>query len=399
MSKSRWVIVIALASLAILVIAYGFIARPVAVDLATVSRAPFRLIVEEEGKTRVRDRFVISSPVAGFLRRVMLDVGDPVKRGQVVAELEPLRSAVLDPRSRAEAEAEVSAAEAAVRAAEENLHAAEAAAGYAAANHERTRKLFEAGYDSRDSLDQAESEARRTEAVRLSAEASLRVAVSRLDRARSTLRYSAAEGVADRRRIVPVVSPVAGTVLKLHRESEGVLNAGEPLIDVGDPSRLEVEVEVLSADAVNIRQGTPVLFERWGGGPSLSGKVRVVEPAGFTKISSLGVEEQRVLVIADITSPAESWQRLGDRYRVEAKFIVWEADNALQLPAGALFRHGQDWAVFVVEGGRARLRKIEVGHRSGLAAEILSGLQEGATVIVHPGDTIADGTRVKSRKP
>jgi rhodanese-related sulfurtransferase len=231
-SKSRWVIVIALASLAILVIAYGFIARPVAVDLATVSRAPFRLIVEEEGKTRVRDRFVISSPVAGFLRRVMLDVGDPVKRGQVVAELEPLRSAVLDPRSRAEAEAEVSAAEAAVRAAEENLHAAEAAAGYAAANHERTRKLFEAGYDSRDSLDQAESEARRTEAVRLSAEASLRVAVSRLDRARSTLRYSAAEGVADRRRIVPVVSPVAGTVLKLHRESEGVLNAGEPLVDV-----------------------------------------------------------------------------------------------------------------------------------------------------------------------
>jgi HlyD family secretion protein len=142
-----------------------------------------------------------------------------------------------------------------------------------------------------------------------------------------------------------------------------------------------------------------VLFERWGGGPSLSGKVRVVEPAGFTKISSLGVEEQRVLVIADITSPAESWQRLGDRYRVEAKFIVWEADNALQLPAGALFRHGQDWAVFVVEGGRARLRKIEVGHRSGLAAEILSGLQEGATVIVHPGDTIAGGTRVKSRKP
>ncbi|MGE5239342.1 MAG: efflux RND transporter periplasmic adaptor subunit [Chloroflexota bacterium] len=397
MSRSRWIILIALTVAVFAVLVYRLTGHSEPVDVVTVSRGPLTVTVDEEGKTRVRDRFVISAPVAGYLRRITLDAGDVVTKGQVVAELEPLRSIVLDPRTRAEAEAEVTAAEAAVKAAEENLRAATAAAEYNAAHLERARKLFQAGYESSDSLDQAESDARRTEALKLSAAASLEMARSRLERARRTLRYSAAEGVADRRRIVAVGSPVSGHVLKLHRESEGVVAVGDALIDVGDPSKLEVEVEVLSADAVRIKVGTKVLFERWGGEPILSGTVRVVEPAGFTKISSLGVEEQRVLVIADIIAPPESWKKLGDRYRVEARFIIWEGGDVLQVPASALFRRDSGWAVFAVQNNRALIRQVEVGHRSGLAAEILSGVSEGDTVIVHPADSLQDGSRVRVR--
>lgn len=196
---------------------------------------------------------------------------------------------------------------------------------------------------------------------------------------------------------VTVRTPVGGRILKLHHESEGVVNAGEPIVDIGDPSQLEVETEVLSADAVNIGPGTTVLFERWGGDAPLEGKVKTVEPAAFTKISSLGVEEQRVLVIADITSLPESWQRLGDRYRVEAGFIIWEGKNVLQIPASALFRKGEGWAAFVMKNGKAHLREVKVGHRNGLAAEIISGISEGETVIIHPDDSIRDGSRVKVR--
>ncbi len=191
--------------------------------------------------------------------------------------------------------------------------------------------------------------------------------------------------------------PVTGSVLKIHHESEGAVNAGDPLIDIGDPSQLEVKVEVLSADAVNIRPGTSVLFERWGGDKPLTGKVTIVEPEAFTKVSSLGVEEQRVLVIADITSLPESWQRLGDEYRVEASFIVWEGDDVLQVPESALFRKDSGWAVFVMKDKKARLREVQVGHRNGLAAEIISGISEGETVIIYPDESIRDGVRVRIR--
>ncbi len=286
------------------------------------------------------------------MRRIELDVGDHVKKGQVVVELEPLRSAVLDPRSRAEAE-------------------------YAKSNLERIKKLYDEGYASKDALEQAESEAKRTEANRLSAGAAVKVAKYELDKARTALRYSAAEGITNYGRIVAIRTPVNGRVLKIHHESEGVVNSGEPLIDIGDSGKLEVKVELLSADAVKIKPGTTVLFERWGSDPALSGKVRVIEPAGFTKISSLGVEEQRVLVMADITSLPESWQRLGDGYRVDARFIIWEGKDVLQVPASALFRMGEGWAVFVVKNKRAHLRQVEIGHRTGLVAEIVSGISEG----------------------
>lgn len=397
MRKSRWIIIIAISIAVIFAIVYGFMPRPVPVDIAKALRGPMTVTIEEEGKTRVRDRFVISAPVSGFMRRIELDVGDHVKKGQVVVELEPLRSAVLDPRSRAEAEAAVSAAEAALKAAEENARARAADAEYAKSNLERIKKLFEEGYASKDVLEQAESEAKRTEANCLSAGAAVKVAKYELDKAHSALRYSADEGITNHGRIVAIRTPVGGRILKIHHESEGVVNSGEPLIDIGDPGKLEVKVELLSADAVKIKPGTTVLFERWGGDPALSGKVRVIEPAGFTKISSLGVEEQRVLVIADITSLPESWQRLGDGYRVDARFIIWEGKDVLQVPASALFRKGEGWAVFVVKNKRAHLRQVEIGHRTGLVAEIVSGISEGEMVITHPDESIKDGTRVRPR--
>jgi len=193
---------------------------------------------------------------------------------------------------------------------------------------------------------------------------------------------------------VLIKSPVNGHVLKINHESEGVVQAGETLVEIGDPKMLEVEVDVLSADAVRISPGTPVLFERWGGKEPLKGKVRVVEPTGFTKISALGVEEQRVLVISDIISPMEKWTQLGDGYRVEAGFILWEAEGVLQVPSSALFRYENGWAVFVMKNKKALLRKVKLGRRNGLNAQVTSGLIEGNTVITHPDSSIEDGTSV-----
>jgi len=314
-----------------------------------------------------------------------------------VVEIEPLRSNILDPRSRAEAEAAISAAQAGLNSALENARAAAAEADYAKQKLERSKKLYDEGYISKDFFDRVDSEAKRTEANRLSAEAAVKVARSELGKARTALMYSAAEGTVNHGRVVEILTPVDGRVLKIHHESEGVVNAGEPLIDIGNPDKLEIKVEVLSADAVNIKPGTHVLFERWGGDSPLSGKVRVVEPAAFTKISSLGVEEQRVLVIADITSLPESWQSLGDGYKVEASFVIWEGKDVLQVPASALFRKGDGWAVFVMKNKRARQRQVVVGHRNGLTAEIVSGLSEGELVIIHPDESIKDGTHVRLR--
>jgi HlyD family secretion protein len=324
-------------------------------------------------------------------------VGDLVKKGQAVAELESVRSAVLDPRSRAAAEATVSAAEATLKAAGETVRARSADAEYANANAARSGKLFDSGYISKDAMDLSGSEAKRTNADLLAAQAAAQSARFELDKARSALGYSAAEKAVNSGKIVSVRAPAAGRVLKIQHESEGTVIPGDPLIDIGDPAQLEVKVEVLSEDAVRIKPGMNVLFERWGGEGALAGRVRIVEPAGFTKISSLGVEEQRTLVIADITAPPESWRRLGDGYRVDARFVIWEGKEVLQVPASALFRKGDGWEVFVVHNGKARLQRVQLGHRTGLTAEVVSGLSEGDEVIAHPDDSVKEGTRVRPR--
>jgi HlyD family secretion protein len=393
----RRIFIMSVGFIVLAAIVYGFLPKPVPVDVAVVQRAPLRVTVEEEGRSRVRDRYVVSAPVPGYLRRIGLDVGDGVSKGQQVALLEPLRAAVLDPRSKAEAEAAVSAAQANLNAVREKARAAAADADYAREREMRMKNLANDGFIAKDDLDQAVAEAKKSEAVRLSAEAAVNAAQADLDRARIALGYSAADKTTGGK-TVAVRAPVAGKVLKLHRESESVVNAGEPILDLGDPRNLEIRVEVLSADAVRIGKGTVVLFERWGGDKPLTGKVRTVEPAGFTKISSLGVEEQRVLVIVDLTSPAVAWQSLGDGYRLDAIFVLWEGNDVLQVPASALFRKGDGWALYVIDRDRARLREVVTGHRNGLAVEVLSGIEAGARVIAHPDDTVRDGVRVQARK-
>ncbi|HSQ78251.1 MAG TPA: HlyD family efflux transporter periplasmic adaptor subunit [Nitrospirota bacterium] len=393
----RRVFVVTVGVLVTLALVYGFMPKPLTIDAVAARRGPLRVTVEEEGRTRVKDRFVVSSPVPGYLRRIDLEVGDTVSKGRQIAVLEPLRSTVLDPRSRAEAEASAASAKAVLAAAKEKARAAAADAEYARERNIRMKKLAEGGFISRDDLEQSDSEAKKAEATRLSAEAAVTAAQADLERAQSVLRYSAAEHEPGSGKAVVVRSPVSGRVLKLHRESEGVVNSGDPLADIGNPRLLEVKAEVLSADAVKIGKNTPVVFERWGGDKPLSGRVRVVEPAGFTKISSLGVEEQRVLVIVDFTSPVEVWEGLGDAYRLDTSFIIWEGKDVLQAPASALFRKGEDWALFTIENKRAHLRTIEVGHRNGLAAEILAGLKEGEMIVAHPDDQVKDGARVKVR--
>jgi HlyD family secretion protein len=370
----------------------------VPVEVARVAHGPLRVTIEEEGRTQVRERYIVSAPVAGYLHRITLDVGDPVKKGDRVASLSPLGSTVIYPRSRAEADAAVIAARSALEAARENARAAAADAQYAHERRTRMQKLASEGYISKDDLDQTETGSKKAEANRLSTEAAVSSAEANLEQALSVQRYAIAGENQDRSDTVAARAPVTGTVLKLRRESAGIVNSGEPLLDIGDPRKLEVKVEVLSADAVQLAKGTRVLFERWGGARDLEGRVRVVEPAGFTKISSLGVEEQRVNVLVDLTSPFEVWERLGDGYRLDTTFIIWEEPNVLQVPASSLFRKGDGWALFVLENGRARLRAVEIGQRNGLAAQVLDGLSEGAAVITNPDDTLSDGVRVKSRR-
>ncbi len=389
------IIVVAVIVLAII---YGFIPKPVSVETAKAQQGYMRVVIDEEGKTRVADRFVVSAPVSGFALRISLDVGARVNKDQTITVIEPLRPAVLDPRSRAEAKAHVSAAEASLNSAKEHTMSAKASASLALKDLKRINTLFKDELVTQENLDRAETEANRSEASLRSSEFSVKVAEHEMEAARTALKYSAADSEMRYAEKVVINTPVDGNILKVHHESEGVVNQGQPLIEIGNPGNLEIEVDVLSADAVKIKPGTPVIFERWGGDNPLKGKVITVEPAGFTKISALGVEEQRVLVISDIISPREEWSGLGDGYRVEASFILWEDDNILQVPSSALFRYENGWAVFAFNAGKAQLKKVEIGNRNGLSAEIVSGLSEGDMVITHPDSSIADGVKVKTRK-
>ncbi len=399
MRWKRWLGITSVFVIVALLVAYGFREQPVPVEIATVERAPLRVTIEEEGKTRVTDRFIVSAPVAGFARRINLEVDDPVKRGQLIALLEPQaqRSPVLDARTRAEAEARVRQAEAALAEAVSRVPAARADVTYWEAQFARIAKLQRSGDLAREVYDKALADKQRAEAALISAERAVAVARAEVDAARVVLAQPTKIDLRPQGDLVPVNSPVAGRVLRVVRKSEGPVNAGDPLLELANARALEVEVEVLSADAVRIAPGAEVLLERWGGAQPLTGKVRTVEPAAFTKVSALGVEEQRVRVIADITSPEEEWSRLGDAYRVEASFVIWKGDDVLQVPASALFRHQGGWAVFVKEGDRARHREVKVGQRNGLAAQILEGLKPGEQVVRHPDDTIEENTLLEAR--
>lgn len=374
----------------------GFMPRAVPVDVAEVKRGPLAVTVEEEGKTRVSERYRVSAPVTGYLRRIGLDAGDAVKDGQVLAVIEPARAVALDPRTRAQAQAQVSAARAALAAAAENARAAAAAAALAQQERVRAETLRQSNFVSEQALDAARTAETRARAAEEAAQHAVRVA--RFDLATAQAAVASTDrlrnGAAD---VVQVRAPADAHVLRLLQESEGAVAAGQPLLEIGDPESLEVEVEVLSTHAVRIAPGSKVILDRWGGEQAVEGRVRVVEPSGFTKVSALGVEEQRVRVIVDFASPREAWARLGDGYRVEARFVLWEGRDALQLPTSALFRNGAGWAAFVIDGRRARLKPVEIGQRAGLATQVLSGLAAGDRVVAHPDETVRDGARVRPR--
>lgn len=393
----RGVIVIIALGIVVL-IAWGFAPRPLGVDVRDVVWAPLSVTVTEEGKTRVIDRYAVSAPIDGYARRIELEVGDVVNAGQELVHLDPMRSASLDPRSQAEAQAGVNAAQAALSAANEAVSAVTAEADRARNEYERLRRLAEQGLVSQNELDAARAQWRSSGARQRSAEFNVEVARGELAVARAALDYAAASPTTgDAHQSVTVTAPVDGRVLKIIRESEGTVRQGQELLEIGDPAALEVEVELLSQDAVRLRPGMPVRLLRWGGPVTLQAAVRRIEPTGFTKVSALGVEEQRVLVICDITSPWEDWQSLGDGYRVEAEFVIWEEDQVLQVPTSALFRDGENWAVFLLRDGRANVVPVTLGARSGLAAQVNSGLEAGEQVIIYPGDRVDDGARVEPR--
>ena len=392
----RRIIWLAVLLLIVAALGYGFRPQPQLVDVAAATRGPMQVAIEEEGKSRVIDRYIITAPVAGTTCRVDLDVGDSVEKDQVLVNINPLPSQALDPRARAEAEARVAAAEAALRAAEQNVDSARAEADLAGKELRRLEPLAKQGHISVDRLDQAGAQKRNTAAALRSAVFTVDVAKHELEAARTALRYTGNRS-SDVSEMVQVHAPISGRILKLQHECEGVVTRGQALLEIGDTRSLEIETDVLSVDAVKIKPGMPVLYERWGGETPLTGQVRSVEPVGFTKISALGVEEQRVLIISDITSDPEQWQTLGDGYRVESRFILWEEPNVLQIPASALFRSGDQWAIFVVQDNKARRHLVKVGQRNGLSAQILSGLTEGEAVITHPNNTIEDGVRVRQR--
>lgn len=375
---------------------YGFLPRAVPVDVAEVRRGPLAVTVEEEGKTRVRERYLVSAPVAGFVRRSTLKAGDAVTAGQMIALIEPARSVALDPRTRLQAQAQVSAAQAALGAAQENARAAAASAALAEQERVRAESLRQSNFISAQALDAARTNAARARAADAAAQHAVRVARFELETARAALASTARlpRSASD---LVEVRAPVAAQVLKLLHESEGAVAAGQPLMEIGDPASLEIEVEVLSSHAVRIAPGSRVILDRWGGDGAVAGTVRVVEPSGFTKISALGVEEQRVRVIVDFAAPREAWARLGDGYRVEARFVLWEGKDVLQLPTSALFRQGEGWAVFVIDNGRARLTPVEIGQRAGLATQVVGGIAAGTRVVAHPDESVRDGSRVKPR--
>ncbi|MCC6660307.1 MAG: HlyD family efflux transporter periplasmic adaptor subunit [Phycisphaerales bacterium] len=371
--------------------------RPVPVEAATVTRGPLRVTVDEDGRTRIKETYAVSAPLAGLLTRTPLKEGDPVAAGRtVLAVIEPSEPALLDPRERAAAEARVNAAQAAVQQTGANLAGAEAALELAQSELARVQEAIRAGSAVPQELERAQAALRMREAERRSAAFARDVAAFELELARAALSRGE-PGAAGQTRQFEITAPVSGRVLRVIQKSAGAVPAGAPLIEVGDPTDLELVVDVLSRDGVAIRPGDAAVLEQWGGDAPLNGRVRLVEPAGFLKISALGVEEQRVNVIIDFVDPPEARAGLGDGFRIEARIVVWEQPDVLRVPTGALFRHADSWAVFAVRDGRARTTDITIGRRNGLEAQVLSGLGQGDTVVVYPSDAVHDNARVAPR--
>ncbi|MCE8533591.1 HlyD family efflux transporter periplasmic adaptor subunit [Ruegeria pomeroyi] len=405
--RSRSVLTLATALGVAGFLAFAFWPRPMLVDMAEVRQGRMVLTIDEEGRTRVKEPYVVSSPVAGELQRVTVEPGEVVERGKtVVAQMRPVNPSALDVRTREQAHAAVTAAEAALRLAHADLNAAEAKKDFAESELERARKLVERGVTSQVTLQRAEQEARVARANLDTVGAAIAMREAELANARAQLIGfdDAALGAALSERnpdghSIPLRAPIDGTILKVIQKSETTLPAGAPILEIGDiEGDLEVMAELLSSDAVQVQTGDRVIITNWGGARDLSGIVSRIDPYGYTKHSALGVEEQRVQVIIQFETPSDERENLGHGYRVEVRIVVWERADALIVPSAAIFRHGDAWAVFAVEEGRAVLREIEAGRNNGREAEVLSGLKSGARVVLFPSAELVEGAKLAQRQ-
>jgi HlyD family secretion protein len=380
----------------ITLIAWGLWPKPIAVETGIVARGPLTVTVSEEGKTRVRNRYVVAAPVAGKMRRMPFRPGDEVKAGEtILTTIEPVAAPLLDPRARAQAEALVSMREAARKQTAQTLEALRATSEMANAELARVRSVTRSGTISQSERERVEMDAAVRAAEVRAAEFSLQVQDYELAQARAALERPEPTTAGN---LVEVKSPVSGRVLRVMQESEMVVTPGVQILEIGDPADIEIEAEILSRDAVSIRPGDAVKVEQWGGETPLKGRVRRVEPAAFTKVSALGVEEQRVIVLCDLIDPPEAAKALGDRYRVEVRVAVWHSDDVAVIPSGALFREGNRWKTYAFRDGVAARIEVEAGRSDGRLTQVLGGLEPGDEVLLHPPDTVADGTRVKKRE-
>ena len=391
MSRSRMVFWGALAALLLMLALWAFWPRAVPVDLVEVSSGPMDVTISDEGEARIRDLFVVSAPAGGQLSRIDMKAGDCVRAGlSVIASIYPVAAPTIDARSAAQLRAAAGSARAAVTAAEADLRRWRADQKRAEDDLNRTRTLAETGTASRQALERAETEYRTLSAATQQARAALDLARHEVNRAEAALMPAGASAGGDG---LPVIAPITGVILRIIRDSEGPVSVGTPLVEIGDPDDIEIMVDLLSEDAVNVAPGDIVRIRGWGGA-TLSGRVRLIEPYAFTKISALGIEEQRVNVLIDMDG---SGRRLGHGFRVRTDIVVWSAPDIVRVPMTALFKSGSDWTVYRLQHGRARLTTVRVDHMNGHAAEIVSGLSPGDLVIEHPSRNIADGVRVKRR--
>ena len=381
---------------------YAYQPQPIQADFDTVARGPMLVTLDEEGETRIHDRFIVSAPLAGRVLRIDLEPGDAVRAGRTaIATFLPIEPALLDVRSRAEAESRVRLAEAALRTAEAARDRVREELNFAESQLERYAELMEQELVSRERFDTAEFEARRAREALNAADFQVEDARQAVEVAETALIQAGADAQAAANgagQPITIRSPIDGIVLRRLRESEAVVPSGEALVEIGDADQLEIVSDFLSADAVGISNGARVLIEQWGGGIALEGRVRLVEPSGFTKLSALGVEEQRVNVVIDFDDVEQAAEYLGDAYRVEVRVITWESEDTLKVPTSSLFRDDDgDWAVFTLVEGKALERRVQIGQRNGLEAQVLSGLVEDDPVIVHPSDDVANGVEVVPR--
>ena len=388
--RARRAVLGALAAAGAAALVYAWMPRPIEVNVVRVARGSLDVFVEEDGRTRVRERFVVNAPLSGMLARVEVEPGDRIAEGDVVARVAPPHPLLLDERGRAEAASRLDAALAQARQADAAAERARAARDFAGRDASRAERLAREQALTAAERERAELQDRVAAQDLAAAELQRQVAAAQVASARAvlgTLRRGGAE-------IVEVTAPTGGVVLRVLRESQGAVAVGTPLVEIGNPTRLEVVVDVLSADAPAIAAGAPVWVEAWGGEGALLGRVRRVEPSAFTRVSALGVEEQRVDVVVSLgPTPAE----LGDHYRVETRIRTWRGDGILTIPSSGAFRDGDGWAVYAARGGRARRVPIEVGHRGRLDLEVTGGLAEGDLVVLYPDDRIGEGSRIKPR--